>query len=54
MVELTVAWHICPMCGADSPRKCDLEDESDCCPWVESGQYDEDMKRAAKDEASDE
>jgi hypothetical protein len=35
--------HLCPMCGADGPRRCELEEESGgICPWVESGQYERD------------
>lgn len=47
------AWWMCPHCGADSPRKCEMEEELDHCPWVESGEYEEDMKRAENEEASD-
>ncbi len=39
--------HLCPMCGAYSPRSCDLEEESGgVCPWVESGQYERDSLMA--------
>lgn len=42
---------LCPMCGAYSPRTCDLEEECcGVCPWVESGQYERDCAMADDDE----
>lgn len=32
---------LCPYCGAYSPRKCELEEDVGCCPWEESGEYDD-------------
>lgn len=32
---------LCPWCGAYGTSSCDLEDEMGCCPWVESGEYDD-------------
>lgn len=36
---------ICPHCGADTPRRCELEDDLGACPWSESGQYDDAVER---------
>lgn len=48
---------MCPYCGADSPRKCDLGEDGDDtfedgdgCPWQESGQYEADREMAEDDE----
>lgn len=49
--------HICPYCGAESPRKCAFSDiapdydkelfgeieQDDSCPWVESGEFAEEV-----------
>lgn len=49
--------HICPYCGAYSPKKCEFSADStdwdkklfgelemdDVCPWVESGEFAEDV-----------
>lgn len=47
--------RVCEFCGAESPRQCELEDVAGCCPWEESGQYeqeqneeDEDAERAGR------
>lgn len=40
---------MCPHCGAYTPRQCDLEDDLGSCPWVESGQYDDDVDRLRED-----
>lgn len=44
---------LCPMCGAYSPRSCDLEDEcGGVCPWVESGQHERDCAMADDEDDS--
>lgn len=44
---------LCPMCGAYSPKSCDLEEECGVCPWVESGQHDRDCASDGDEESSD-
>lgn len=44
---------MCPHCGADSRRACDLEDDLGTCPFDEMGGWDEpdsDYAREERDE----
>ncbi len=43
---------LCQYCGAESPDRCDIQDDYGCCPWIESGEYD--LARAKADEGDEE
>lgn len=37
---------LCQFCGAETPDRCDIQEDYGCCPWIESGEYERDCEMA--------